>query len=96
MQSGREKPDTLATAIDIGTINVIVPTDVPIASDTRQLTAKSTTTANCGGISERIKYATLLADDRPTIPTKIPASRNMIIMVIMLGSPMPFPMISSF
>ena len=52
MQSGTEKPDAFATAMPMGTISVIVPTEVPMASDTRQLTMKSTATANCGGIRE--------------------------------------------
>ena len=50
-----EKPDAFATAMPMGTISVIVPTEVPMASDTRQLTMKSTATANCGGIRERMK-----------------------------------------
>lgn len=55
MQRGTEKPETFATAMPMGTISVIVPTEVPMASDTRQLTMKSTATANCGGIRERMK-----------------------------------------
>ena len=55
MQRGTEKPDAFATAMPMGTISVIVPTEVPMASDTRQLTMKSTATANCGGIRERMK-----------------------------------------
>lgn len=46
IQSGRSKPDARDTAIPIGVIKVMVPTEVPIASDTKQLTTKSTTTAN--------------------------------------------------
>ena len=46
IQSGRSNPDARDTAIPIGVIKVMVPTEVPIASDTKQLTTKSTTTAN--------------------------------------------------
>ena len=46
IQTGSANPDTLATATPIGTISVIVPTEVPIARETKQLTTKSTTTAN--------------------------------------------------
>ena len=46
IQTGSANPDTLATATQIGTISVIVPTEVPIARETKQLTTKSTTTAN--------------------------------------------------
>ena len=55
MQRGTEKPEAFATAMPMGTISVIVPTEVPMARDTRQLTMKSTATANCGGIRERMK-----------------------------------------
>ena len=95
IQTGSANPDTLDTAIPMGTIRVIVPTEVPIARETKQLTTKSTTTANCGGTSDKIKYATLFAEVLPTIPTKIPDSINMMIIVIMFGSLIPFPISSS-
>ena len=43
------------TATAIGVISVIVPTEVPIATDTKQLTTKSTATANCAGMIESMK-----------------------------------------
>ena len=36
----------------MGVISVMVPTDVPIDSDTKQLTTNSTATANCTGTTE--------------------------------------------
>ena len=89
-------PDAFETATAIGVKSVIVPTDVPIASDTKQLTIKSTITANCAGIIDSIKYATLSALPLPTTPTKMPASKNISIMVKMFLSPTPRPIISSF
>lgn len=44
-------PDASDTATAIGVISVIVPTDVPIAVDTKQATIKSTATANFAGIN---------------------------------------------
>ncbi len=48
-------PDASDTATAIGVISVIVPTDVPIAVDTKQATIKSTATANFAGIMLNIK-----------------------------------------
>ena len=45
IQSGAAKPEPSATARAIGVIKVIVPTEVPMARDTKQLTIKSTITA---------------------------------------------------
>ena len=50
--SGRLKPDADDTATAMGVISVMVPTDVPIDSDTKQLTTNSTATANCTGTTE--------------------------------------------
>lgn len=41
IQSGRPKPDASDTAAAIGTISVMVPTDVPIAIDTKHATTKA-------------------------------------------------------
>mgnify|MGYP003373531905 CR=1 FL=1 len=46
---GRSKPEAAETATAMGVINVMVPTDVPIDSETKQLTMNSTTTANSVG-----------------------------------------------
>jgi hypothetical protein len=54
-QSGRENPEVTEIAEAIGTRSVIVPTDVPIAVDTKQLTMKRTHTANLAGKTERRK-----------------------------------------
>ena len=53
--SGRLNPDAAETAAAIGVINVIVPTEVPIAVDTKQATINNTATANLAGISDSIK-----------------------------------------
>ena len=46
MQSGALKEDATATSIAIGIKSVIVPTDVPIAVDTKQATPNKTIIAN--------------------------------------------------
>ena len=94
--SGSPKPDASDTAAAIGTISVIVPTDVPIAIDTKQATTKRTITANLAGISDSIKYATLSALLRPTTPTNAPAVRNMSSIVMIFLSASPCAIIPSF
>ena len=94
--NGTENPDTPATATAIGTINVIVPTDVPIAVDTKQATTNNTATANLAGIIESIKYATLSALSRPTTPTNEPAVKKINNIVIIFLSAKPCAINSSF
>ena len=95
-QSGTENPELFATATAIGEINVIVPTEVPIAKETKALTINKTKTANCGGMNESIKYATLSALLLPTTPTKTPATIKIKIMITMFLSPTPFAIKSNF
>ena len=95
-QSGTENPDASATATAIGVINVIVPTDVPIATDTKHATINKTITANFAGISCNIKYATLSALSRPTTPTNTPAVKKINSIVIIFLSAIPCAIISSF
>ena len=92
-QSGRLNPDASATATPIGVRSVIVPTDVPIAVETKHATTNKTATENLAGMILSIKYATLSALLRPTTPTNIPAVRNMSSMVIIFLSVSPFAMI---
>ena len=73
----------------------MVPTEVPIASETNALTTKRTSTANSAGITESRKYATLSALLLPTTPTNAPAAIKISIMVIIFLSPTPFAIISS-
>ena len=54
-QNGRSNPDAADTATAIGVSKVIVPTEVPIATDTKQATTNSTATENRAGISASIK-----------------------------------------
>ena len=53
--NGRLKPDALDTATAMGVMSVMVPTEVPMDSDTKQLTTNSTATANSGGMMVSIK-----------------------------------------
>ena len=73
-QSAREKPDVCETATAIGVRRVIVPTEVPIAVETKHATTNRTATANRAGMIDSIKYATLSALLLPTTPTKVPPS----------------------
>ena len=95
-QSAREKPDDCETAAAIGVRRVIVPTEVPIAVETKHATTNRTATANRAGMIDSIKYATLSALLLPTTPTKVPAVRKISSIVIIFLSPIPRPMISSF
>ena len=76
IQSGISNPEAVETATAIGVSNVIVPTEVPIAVDTKQATIKRTATAYRAGINPSIKYATLSALLLPTTPTKVPAVKK--------------------
>ena len=55
MQSGIAKFVLLPSATAIGVISVMVPTEVPIATETNALTTKSTNTENLAGMMESIK-----------------------------------------
>ena len=79
----------------MGVMSVMVPTDVPIAVDTKQLMMNSAATANFAGMMDSRKYATLCALLRPTTPTNMPAAMKISIMVTMFLSPMPLPMRAS-
>ena len=76
MQSGTLNPEAVATDTAIGVISVMVPTDVPIAVETKHATMKRTATAKRGGITDSMKYATLSALLRPTTPTNAPAASS--------------------
>ena len=56
MQSARSNPEASETAAAIGAINVIVPTEVPIAVDTKHATTNNTdrATADKGSKEPRI------------------------------------------
>ena len=95
-QNARSNPDAVETAAAIGVRRVMVPTEVPIATDTKQATINSTDTENLAGIRLSIQYATLSALLLPTTPTKDPAARKIRSMVMIFLSPTPCAMISSF
>ena len=95
-QNARLNPDACETAAAIGVNKVIVPTEVPIATDTKQATTNNTATENLAGIKLNIKYATLSALLLPTTPTKEPAARKIKSIVIIFLSPTPCAITSSF
>ena len=93
---GTLNPDAPATARAMGVIRVMVPTEVPMARETKQATTNRTATAYWAGMMDRRQYATLSALLRPTTPTKMPAVIKMRIMIMMFLSPTPLPMRTSF
>ena len=95
-QNARSNPDAVETAAAMGVRRVMVPTEVPIATDTKQATINSTDTENLAGIKLSIQYATLSALLLPTTPTKEPAARKIKSIVMIFLSPTPCAMISSF
>ena len=50
-----EKPEPSAIAIAIGVISVIVPTEVPIEVEIKQLITNNMHTVTCDGVIERTK-----------------------------------------
>ena len=52
---GRGKPETLDTAAAMGVIRVMVPTEVPIAVDTKQAAMNSTATEAQAGVTDSRK-----------------------------------------
>ena len=95
-QSGRPKPEAADTATAIGVSKVIVPTDVPMASETKHATPNKTATENLVGMIDNIKYATLSALLRPTTPTNTPAVRKISSIVIIFLSASPCAIMPSF
>ena len=53
--SGRLNPEAAATATAMGVMSVMVPTDVPIESDTKQLTTNSTATEYSAGMTDSMR-----------------------------------------
>ena len=95
-QSGSPKPEAFDTATAIGVSSVIVPTEVPIARDTKHATPNKTATENRAGIIDSIKYATLSALLRPTTPTNTPAVKKISSIVIIFLSASPCAIMPSF
>ena len=54
-QRAREKPEVSDTAAAIGTIRVMVPTEVPMEVETKQATTKRTATEKRAGIRDSIR-----------------------------------------
>ena len=54
-QSGRPKPEAVDTETAMGAMRVMVPTDVPIERETKQLTTNKTATAKRAGMMESRK-----------------------------------------
>ena len=53
--SGMLNPEAAETAQAIGVMSVMVPTEVPMERETKQLTTNRTATENCPGIMESMK-----------------------------------------
>ena len=55
MHSGRSKPESADTATAMGASRVMVPTEVPMAMDTKHATTNSTATASFTGAMDSRK-----------------------------------------
>ena len=55
MHKGREKPDTSDTATAMGVMRVMVPTEVPMAVDTKQAATNSTAAEAQAGVTDSRK-----------------------------------------
>ena len=55
MHSATEKPETFATATPMGTNRVMVPTEVPMAMETKQAAMNRTMTAVQAGVTDSRK-----------------------------------------
>ena len=55
MHNGRSKPELADTATAMGARSVIVPTDVPMAMETKHATTNSTATASFTGAMDSRK-----------------------------------------
>ena len=76
---------------------MIVPTEVPIAVETKQLITNTPTTANSAGIIDKPNCTVLSTPPiELTAPENIPAQRKMRIIVMIFFSPTPFVKVSSF
>ena len=54
-QNARSNPEAVETATAIGVRSVMVPTEVPMATDTKHATTKRTATENLAGIRVSIQ-----------------------------------------
>ena len=52
---GRLNPEAADTATAMGVMSVMVPTDVPMESDTKQLTTNSTATEYSAGMTDSMR-----------------------------------------
>ena len=52
---GRLKPEAADTATAMGVMSVMVPTEVPMEMDTKQLTTNSTATENSAGMMDSMR-----------------------------------------
>ena len=55
VHSAVSKPDAWATSNAMGMMRVMVPTEVPIAVETKQATTNSTATASFAGVMDKRK-----------------------------------------
>ena len=55
MHSGIDTPEAAATATPMGVMRVMVPTEVPMAVETKQLTTNRTATAKRAGMMDSMK-----------------------------------------
>ena len=80
-QNARSNPDAVETAAAIGVSRVMVPTEVPIATDTKQATINSTDTENLAGIRP-VSYTHLDVYKRQSSGSHCLFSRLLVLQII--------------
>ena len=91
--SGREKPVDWLTPAAMGARAAMVPTEVPMDSEMKQAIRNMPHTASLAGMKDRNRYTVESAPPAALIvPEKMPASRKIRHIVMMLSSASPWAM----
>ena len=97
IQTAIGNPASLLTPTAIGASAAIVPMDVPIDTEIKQLMIKSPATIKWAGISDSPRLTVLSTPPAAvTAPENAPAQRKMRLMVMIFSSPTPCAMIFTF
>ena len=91
IQTARGNPASSLTPTAIGANAAIVPIDVPMETEIKQLITKSPDTIKCAGIRDRPRFTVLSTPPAAlTAPENPPAQRKIRLIVMIFSSPTPF------
>ena len=97
IQTARGNPASSLIPTAIGASAAIVPMEVPMETEIKQLMMKRPATIKCAGISDRPRFTVLSTPPAAlTAPENAPAQRKIRLMVMIFSSPTPFAMILTF